>query len=49
MEKGLFLNSGDFKIKCTAAIDQIYQKSNEETIQEFPERNYNYFWESGDY
>ena len=29
----LFSKSGDLKIKCTAAIDTIYWRSNEESIQ----------------
>jgi len=46
VEKGLFSKSGDLKIKCTATIDPIYWKSNEESIQGFPERSFNYFWKS---
>jgi len=46
VEKSLFSKSGDLKIKCTATIDPIYWKSNEESIQNFPERSY--FWNSGD-
>merc|ERR1712013_485689 len=46
IEKGLFSKSGDFKLKCTATIDPLYWKSNEESIQGFPERYYNYFWKS---
>jgi len=37
----LFSKSGDLKIKCTAAIDTIYWKSNEESIQGLSERSYN--------
>lgn len=46
VEKGLFSKSGDLKIKCTATIDPIYWKSNEESIQGFPERSYINFWNS---
>merc|ERR1719228_1058343 len=45
VEKSLFSKSGDLKIKCTATIDPIYWKSNEESIQGFPERSFN-FWNS---
>jgi len=37
----LFSKSGDLKIKCTAAIDTIYWRSNEESIQGISERSYN--------
>ena len=37
----LFSKSGDLKIKCTAAIDTIYWRSNEESIQGLSERSYN--------
>ena len=47
VEKSLFSKSGDLKIKCTATIDPIYWKSNEESIQGFPERSYINFWNSG--
>ena len=33
MRSGIFSGSGDLKIKCTAAIDPIYWKSSEESIQ----------------
>jgi len=46
VEKSLFSKSGDLKIKCTATIDPIYWKSNEESIQGFPERSYINFWNS---
>lgn len=36
----LFSKSGDLKIKCTAAIDTIYWRSNEESIQGLQERAY---------
>jgi len=48
VEKNLFSKSGDLKIKCTATIDPIYWKSNEESIQGFQERSYINFWNSGD-
>jgi len=38
--KRLFHESGDLKIKCTAAIDTIYWRSNEESIQVAEERSY---------
>ena len=38
--KRLFHESGDLKIKCTAAIDTIYWKSNEESTQGSEERSY---------
>jgi len=44
IEKNLFSKSGDLKIKCTATIDPIYWKSNEESIQGFQERSYINFW-----
>ena len=47
IEKNLFSKSGDLKIKCTATIDPIYWKSNEESIQGFQERSYINFWNSG--
>ena len=47
VEKNLFTKSGDLKIKCTATIDPIYWKSNEESIQGFQERSYINFWNSG--
>ena len=47
VEKNLFSKSGDLKIKCTATIDPIYWKSNEESIQGFQERSYINFWNSG--
>ena len=37
----LFSKSDDLKIKCTAAIDTIYWRSNEESIQGLSERSYN--------
>jgi len=46
VEKNLFSKSGDLKIKCTATIDPIYWKSNEESIQGFQERSYINFWNS---
>jgi len=46
IEKNLFSKSGDLKIKCTATIDPIYWKSNEESIQGFQERSYINFWNS---
>ena len=33
MRSKIFSGSGDLKIKCTAAIDPIYWKSSEESIQ----------------
>merc|ERR1719334_1745144 len=36
----IFSASGDLKIKCTAAIDTIYWRSNEESIQGLAERSY---------
>ena len=50
----LFSKSGDLKIKCTAAIDTIYWRSNEESIQGLSERSYNLNirdngWNSGVY
>jgi len=36
----LFSKSDDLKIKCTAAIDTIYWRSNEESIQGLSERSY---------
>jgi len=36
----IFSASGDLKIKCTAAIDTIYWRSNEESIQGLSERSY---------
>ena len=36
----MFSKSGDLKIKCTAAIDTIYWRSNEESIQGLQERSY---------
>ena len=47
VEKNLFSKTGDLKIKCTATIDPIYWKSNEESIQGFQERSYINFWNSG--
>ena len=47
VEKSLFSATGDLKIKCTATIDPIYWKSNEESIQGFQERSYINFWNSG--
>ena len=47
VEKGLFSQSGELKIKCTATIDPIYWKSNEESIQGLLERSYINFWNSG--
>jgi hypothetical protein len=47
VEKNLFTKSGDIKIKCTATIDPIYWKSNEESIQGFQERSYINFWNTG--
>jgi len=44
IEKNLFSKSGDLKIKCTATIDPLYWKSNEESIQGFQERSYINFW-----
>lgn len=49
VEKNLFTKSGDLKIKCTATIDPIYWKSNEESIQGFQERSYINFWNSAPY
>jgi len=49
VEKNLFTKSGDIKIKCTATIDPIYWKSNEESIQGFQERSYINFWNSAPY
>merc|ERR1712227_1173072 len=46
VEKSLFSATGDLKIKCTATIDPIYWKSNEESIQGFQERSYINFWNS---
>jgi len=46
VDKNLFSKSGDLKIKCTATIDPIYWKSNEESIQGFQERSYINFWNS---
>jgi len=46
VEKNLFSKTGDLKIKCTATIDPIYWKSNEESIQGFQERSYINFWNS---
>jgi len=46
IEKSLFLTSEHVKIKCTAAIDPIYWKSNEESIQGVPEKSYINFWSS---
>ena len=49
IEKNLFSKSGDLKIKCTATIDPLYWKSNEESIQGFQERSYINFWNTGNY
>lgn len=46
VQKDLFSKSGDLKIKCTANIDPIYWKSNEESIQGLPEKSYINFWNS---
>ena len=35
-----FSKSGDLKIKCTAAIDTIYWRSNEESIQGLSENSF---------
>jgi len=46
VENSLFSKSGDIKIKCTATIDPIYWKSNEESIMGYPARSYINFWNS---
>jgi len=46
VEEVLFAKSRDLKIKCTATIDPIYWKSNEDSIQGYPEKSYVNFWNS---
>ena len=48
----LFSKTGDLKIKCTATIDTIYWRSNEESIQDIQEQSFanianSGFWNSG--
>ena len=48
----LFSKTGDIKIKCTATIDTIYWRSNEESIQGVQEKSFSHlanpgFWNSG--
>lgn len=46
IDKNLSDRRGNIKIKCTATIDPIYWKSNEESIQLVPEKSYMNFWGS---
>jgi len=43
----LFSKTGDLKIKCTATIDTIYWRSNEESIQDIQEKSFVKFANSG--
>ena len=53
IKEKLFSKTGDLKIKCTATIDTIYWRSNEESIQDIQENSFSKiaksgFWNTGD-